>query len=72
MAQQINKKETEPRYYKPPLARSMLHRIQRLYNDFPEIAEKYDSNPVKFIERALYNLIDEEEQKQLAKKDHFG
>lgn len=57
----------EPKRYKPSFPRTFLHRIQRLFKAFPAISEAYDSNPVKFIERAVLNLIDEEEQKQIAR-----
>lgn len=57
----------EPRYYKPALSRTLLHRIKRLFEEFPAVNESYDNNSVKFIERAVLNLIDEEEQKQMAR-----
>lgn len=67
MKQKIEIEEKEPRYYKPPLARSFLHRMRKLFSDFSDVGTAYDNNPVKFIERAVLNLIDEEEQKQIAK-----
>lgn len=60
----------EPEYYKPAFPRSLLHRIQKLFQDFPDVTKAYDNNPVQFMKRAVLNLIDEEEQKQIAKREY--
>lgn len=61
----------EPTYYKPSIPRSVLHSIQKLFDEFPDVKDRYDDKPIKFIERSILDLIDEEEQKQRLRKEYL-
>ncbi|MFX0172084.1 MAG: hypothetical protein ACFE9L_09200 [Candidatus Hodarchaeota archaeon] len=68
MAEQNTKVE----YYRPVLPKSMQNRIEKLFQDFPEVRDAYDNNMSKFAHFAILHLIEKEENLQLEKIKSLG
>lgn len=64
---ELLEKEEKPEYYRPALPKSLQYRIQKLFNDFPEVGDAYDNNATRFLHLAVIDLVRKEEELQLEK-----
>ncbi|MFX0172733.1 MAG: hypothetical protein ACFE9L_12520 [Candidatus Hodarchaeota archaeon] len=63
----MSEQESKYEYYRPVLPKSMQNRLEKLFSEFPDVAEAYDHNASKFVHMATIDLIRKEEELQLEK-----